>query len=231
MQGLGGRRNHQRTLESALKVKEGMAAQEQDSVAKATISYSPTILAFLLLTASRSPGSLEIVDFGGGLGSNYSQNRRVLQRMAETTIRWHVVERRVFAELGTEYFQNDELQFYSSFDELLARVGSFPRALIFTGSLQYTADPEAILRRALELGVDLFAFERLLVGPNDEPSIFIQHPPPSFYDASYPVRCFSRDKFIRWFEAKGFSLVDHFNFQPNATFDHCGMIFVHHKPQ
>src|ERR1700686_2222088 len=60
---------------SLQKVKNGEAQFERDSVLFDKIEYSWPLLAGLLWVASREGNRLNLVDFGGSLGSSYYQNR------------------------------------------------------------------------------------------------------------------------------------------------------------
>lgn len=212
-------------LASALKVRDGVAEFEQDRNVGGKIIYSPTILAFLVLALARQKDVLSIIDFGGALGSNYFQNRKILRQMSVTSIHWNVVERPVFAKLGREHFQTAELNFYESLRDVLSKVTPVPDGLLFSGSLQCIASPLSVLGQVIDAGVKIIAIDRLLVSPEHEHAVFIQHVPPKI---SFPVTCFSRDALIAWFIAKGFTLVEHFTQVPDAHFDICGMIFVRH---
>lgn len=216
-----------KTLDAALKVKQGLIEFEQDGVARERIIYSETILAFLLLVLSRHKDILNVIDFGGGLGTNYFQNRKILRQLSGTSVRWNIVERPVFAKLGAEHFQTNELNFYSTLEDALSNVTPIPDALLFSGSLHYVADPVSVLDQAINAGISIIALDRLLVSPENEHAVFIQHPNPyTHYKATYPVWCFSRDAFVARFVANGFMLVERFTGAPDAHFDRCGMIFV-----
>src|SRR5690349_12566766 len=58
---------------SALKVKNGEAAFERDSVAFVETQYSFPVLAALLRAGTEDHGRLSVLDFGGSLGSSYFQ--------------------------------------------------------------------------------------------------------------------------------------------------------------
>lgn len=62
--------------ESLLKVKSGEAIYERDSVLFDKINYSWPLLAGLLWIASQKADRLNLIDFGGSLGSSYFQNRK-----------------------------------------------------------------------------------------------------------------------------------------------------------
>jgi putative methyltransferase (TIGR04325 family) len=216
------------TLKAAQKVKTGVAEFEQDGVVREKIIYSETILAFLLLVTSKQNNCINIIDFGGGLGTNYYQSRKRLHGMVGTKVRRQVVERPILASLGEKYFQIDELKFYSNLEEPMSgTMSSNSEPLLFSGSLQYLSDPFAVLDEAIEGGIRLIGLDRLLMSTKSKHSIFIQRPNPrTHYAAIYPVRCFSRDAFVAWFASKGFTLLELFTGFPGPNFDHCGMIFV-----
>ncbi|HHG2224674.1 hypothetical protein [Synechococcus sp. WH 5701] len=69
----------QKTLESALQIRDGHTGFEQDGVVRSRIVYSKTILAFLLLAFSNQETQLNLIDFGGGFGTHYYQNRKLLK--------------------------------------------------------------------------------------------------------------------------------------------------------
>ena len=217
----------EKTLAAALKVRDGQAVVEQDGLLRKQIPYSATILAFLLIAFARQKSGLDIIDFGGGLGSNYYQNRKVLHQLTPTPISWSVVERPIFANLGAEQFQSSELNFSSSLGDVLSRPAPSGEALLFSGSLQCVPDPFSLLELVVDSKIKLVAFDRVLVSPSLDHAIFVQNPDPNiYYQANYPVWCFSRDRMIKWLSDNGFSLVEHFTYNPETHFDHCGMIFV-----
>jgi putative methyltransferase (TIGR04325 family) len=70
-----------KTLQSALQVRDGLTEFEQDGVGREYILYSDTVLAFIIFSLSLHPGHMNVIDFGGGLGASYFQNRRILQNL------------------------------------------------------------------------------------------------------------------------------------------------------
>ena len=177
-------------------------------------------MAFLLIAAKHSEYGVDIIDFGGGLASNYYQHRRILARLGKN--RWSIIERPIFVKLGCEHFQSSEVTFCSSLADIL---WTDPKAILFSGSLQCLVDPFRILAQVVaSSGIDLVAIDRVLMSPSEYHAAFVQNP--SIYAANYPVWCFSRDRMVEWFWENGFDLVEHFTSNPDAYFDHCGMIFA-----
>lgn len=207
-----------RALEAARKVRDGKAAFERDRIVYDKIIYSPTILACLFLAADRYE-TLDVVDFGGGLGSNYYQHRHLL-RALHKPVRWCVIERPSFVRLGSEEFQTEELCFS---DDIRAAVHA-RATVLFTASLQYIAEPFATLASAIT--ADIVALDRVPLSPNDNHAVYVQRHPPELSTSTRAVWCFSRDGMMRWFDERGFRLVEHFTDDPNRHFDLCGLLFI-----
>ena len=66
---------------SLLKVKKGEAVYERDSVLFDHIEYSMPLLVSLLYMTTVYKNNLNILDFGGSLGSSYFQNRKFLEKL------------------------------------------------------------------------------------------------------------------------------------------------------
>ena len=196
----------EKTLAVSLKLRDGTIAFQQDTITYNRVIYSEPILAFIAMTAAMGRGKLNVIDFGGSLGTNFFQNKRVLQKFIDRGhCLWNVVERPATAELGRKHFEDPNLRFFSSFAELRANVAEYPEALLFSGSFQYVSDPNALLHQAMGYGAKLVAFDRLLVSPNDQHEIYVQRPDPKIcYAATYPVWCFSRAVFMKDMTSIGF---------------------------
>jgi putative methyltransferase (TIGR04325 family) len=216
-----------KTLEVSLKVRDGIAAFQQDTIVYDKIDYSATILAFLLLALSRHPDNLSIVDFGGSLGTNYFQNRKILERLSVESLTWNIVERPDIVKLGNQHFAGSTLRFFAGLDEAIESLGGRADSFLFSGSLQYVEEPFSLLDEAIDSGARVVAFDRLLVSAAHRHAVFIQRPDPGeYYRATYPAWRFSRDLFVREIASKGFSLVEHFPLDVHPRFDYCGMLFV-----
>ena len=80
--------------------------------------------------------SFKVIDFGGGLGTTYQQNRRFLSKI-NRTCQWRVVEQEKFVSIGKREFTNETLSFYSSIEEAYkdgVDVKFYPNDSIFNDS-------------------------------------------------------------------------------------------------
>lgn len=185
----------QRVVQATRAVVDGHAAYERDSVLFLEPSAPPHLLFPLLRHAMRYPGVLDVVDFGGSLGSTYRLCRPFLPEGLK--VRWIVVEQPTFVAIGESEFSTNELQFVSSLENLPSPLG--PRFILASSVLQYLENPSSILD-ALDL-VDsaTLVVERTPMwdGPVDQ--LTVQHVPPRIYPASYPCWIMSRSALLaRW---------------------------------
>lgn len=203
--------------DAVLKVKNGEAVFERDSVIFDEIEYSWPTLAALNWIAAQHEGNLNIVDFGGSLGSTYFQNRRFLRLLKSVT--WSVVEQEKFVEVGKLFFQNQELSFHLSIDDCFSE--NKPSAALFSGVLQYLEHPYQILSTTFNKGVafvivDLTGF----TSNNEESKITIQKVNPIIYDATYPCWIFNKKEFVQYFLTNSYELIE--NFHSHLSFNYKG---------
>lgn len=167
-------------------MKRGEAAYERDGVLFDEVQYSWPLLSGLMWIAARNGGSLDVVDFGGALGTSFFQNRRFLASLPR--VRWSVVEQAGFVERGGRDFQDEHLRFYSDLDACAPGVAS--EVLVLSSVLQYLERPYQLLevaaRRCRFAIIDLTP-----VHDGAEDRLTVQTVPPSIYPARYPCWLFS----------------------------------------
>ncbi len=197
-----------RALEAVLKVKSGEVAYERDSVLFDEIEYSWPALAGLMWAAARNGGVLEVLDFGGALGSTYFQNRKFLQHLP--SVRWRVVEQAQFVEAGRAYVQDDRLRFHASVQESMTEHA--PNVILLSGVLQYIADPYGLLAALLASRSEIVILDRTCYVKQGNPErIAVQHVPASIHRASYPCRFMVEGDVLATFISAGYRLVEEFD--------------------
>jgi putative methyltransferase (TIGR04325 family) len=179
-------------LEAALKVKRGEAAFERDSVLFDDVDYRWPVTAGLMWAAARSNGRLDVLDFGGSLGSVYFQHARLLSALAD--VRWNVVEQPHFARAGRAELQDERLRFYDSIGECLKEAS--PDVVLISGALQYVADPEPVIAELRAVGASVVIVDKTYVNTSTRHHIYAQHVPGRIYHASYPCRSLSESALI-----------------------------------
>jgi putative methyltransferase (TIGR04325 family) len=163
-------------------------------------------------SAARSGGRLNVLDFGGSLGTTYFQNRVFLSRLPE--VRWNIVEQARHVETGKIWFEDDRLRFYTGIPDCLA--DTQPNVVLLGGVLQYLPCPFDLLSDLQRLPSDHIIIDRTPFwdGPTDK--LCVQTVPPSIYPASYPSWIFSAIQFRshldkEWEVLEEFESIDRLN--------------------
>ena len=180
-----------RVTEAALKVKKGEALYERDSVLFTRPQYSWPVIAGLLWIAAQKRNRLNIVDFGGSLGSSYFQARRFLSPLE--TCRWSVVEQKHFVETGQRYFEDNHLLFYDDLDACIAT--EHPDAILLSSVLQYLPNPGAFIDTLVDKGLEFILVDRTPFFLAEKDRLTIQKVPSWIYPASYPAWIMNLDRF------------------------------------
>lgn len=182
-----------KVADSTLKVVEGKAAYERDSVLFYDPTYNYPLIAWIVSVGKK----LSILDFGGALGSTYYQNRNLMENMC-LNIRWYIKEQEHFVEFGKKYLENEKIRFVNSFDDIRDNID----ILLFSSSLQYLENYEKELKKSIDiLKPSLIILERTPVGARDR--IWIETVTEPIYDASYVCRMISEDNLIKQIENNG----------------------------
>jgi putative methyltransferase (TIGR04325 family) len=181
----------EKTKAALLKVKNGEAAYERDSALFDKIQYSWPVLAGLMWAAARTGGKLNVLDFGGSLGTTFFQNRFFLSALPE--VRWNIVEQAPHVEIGKAYFEDDHLHFYNDISDCLDE--NQPNVALLGSVLQYLPKPYELLGHLQRLRFDQIIIDRTPFwdGPTDK--VCVQTVPPRIYPASFPSWIFSSTQF------------------------------------
>jgi putative methyltransferase (TIGR04325 family) len=179
--------------DSLLKVKNGEFPYERDSVLFTEIEIFYPLLSSLLYVSSINNQKLNIIDFGGSLGSTYFQNRDLLKK-AGITINWNIIEQGNFIEYGKEYFSNEELHFRK-------KIYNIPNmeniaVCLFSSVLPYLEEPYAVFDTIRNSNIKYIIIDRTyFLNTESEDVLTIQKVPPEIYEASYPAWFLSLNKF------------------------------------
>ena len=168
--------------ESLLKVKKGEVVFERDSVLFDKIQYSfPLLSALLYITAAKN-GKLNILDFGGSLGSSYYQNINALKELHE--LNWCVVEQKHFVKEGLNAFESEQLHFFYDISSCIEKYKA--DVFMLASVLQYMEKPYALLDQIIKINIEYIIIDRTPFLESGNDRITIQKVPKKIYDASYP---------------------------------------------
>lgn len=188
----------QKCKNSLLKVKNGEYPYGRDSVLFTEKVLFYPLLSSLLYISLKKNKTLNIIDFGGSLGSTYFQNRDILKE-AGTRINWNIIEQHNFAECGKEYFSNDDLCFHDSINDV-SNIENISVCLL-SSVLPYLKEPYVILNSIKKKDIEYIIIDRTIFLENESNDILtIEKVPPEIYDASYPAWFLSLNKFLLYIE-------------------------------
>lgn len=189
----------EKTKQSLLKVKNGEAVYERDSVLFDKKEYPYAIISSLLYIAVKNGNKLNVIDFGGSLGSTWFQVRDFIP--SEIAITWSIVEQATYVEEGKKHFADDVLDFYFSIDDCIAAKKNI-NVVLLSSVLQYLEKPHEFLDLLTNYQIDYLLFDRTAF--INEPSLdrlTLQNVPPDIYEAQYPAWFFNETGFLDHFSS------------------------------
>lgn len=171
-----------RVKDASFKVKNGEAVFERDSVIFDKIHYSFPVLSALSIAAMKNKGKLNVLDFGGALGSSYYQNRKFFTTIEQ--FNWCVVEQGHFVEEGKKKFADNHLHFFYDIESCMQSYDI--DILLLSGVLQYLENPYSFLESILSKNIQYIIIDRQPLTPVKDDRITIQTVPKKIYKAQYP---------------------------------------------
>ncbi len=196
----------EKTKESLLKVKNNEAVYERDSVLFDEIQYSYLLLSSLMWIAASKGGRLNIVDFGGSLGSSYFQNRLFLSSLKE--VKWNIVEQKHFVECGKKYFEDKNLRFYYDIDDCVE--DGLPDVILSSGSIQYIESPYDFLEKIISKRFEYIILDRVSFNRYGKDRLTVQRVGRGIYNASYPCWLLDINSVKEKFQ-RGYDLISEFD--------------------
>jgi putative methyltransferase (TIGR04325 family) len=162
---------------------------ERDSILFDDIQYSWPLLAGILIAAENC-GELNVIDYGGSLGSTYRQNKKFLDNLS-CQVQWKVVEQKLFSDAGKSEFTTRHLKFFDSLED--ARLGGC-NVFLLASTIGYIDNPDELIRVIKEISPNYIVVDRTVV--SDREKYLIQQVPGNIYKASYPLRVFDFKELI-----------------------------------
>jgi putative methyltransferase (TIGR04325 family) len=197
----------ERTRQAALRVKNGEAVYERDSVLFDEVQYSFPLLAGLLRAALENEGRLTVFDFGGGFGTSYFQCRRFLKPLHN--IRWLIVDQPTHVEYGLRDFQTEELRFFRTVPEVFSEHRA--DLLLLSGVLPYVPSPYDLLTELLAHAIRYVIIDRTLFLERGADRLTIQHGPFEIYPGTYPAWFLNEARLVEAVRMRGYQLLQSFD--------------------
>jgi putative methyltransferase (TIGR04325 family) len=176
---------------SARGARDDSSKIERDSVLFRKSEYPLPVLCGLLWSAAVNNGKLNVLDFGGSLGSTYYQNKLFLDAIGE--VNWCIVEQAGFVREGKENFANERLHFFYSVEDCIRTYKI--NVVLLSGVLQYLEKPYEQLETIFSYRIEHLIVDRTPFIRGKE-RITIQRVHPSIYKATYPCWFFNKSMFL-----------------------------------
>ena len=181
-----------KVLAATLEVKRGGAVFERDSVLFDRIEYAWPVTAGLMWAAARNGGHLDVLDFGGALGSGYFQNQNLLGALRD--VHWSIVEQPHYVQAGRAHIEDARLRFYDSID--LCLEANRPNVVLLSSVLQYLEYPYDVFEQLSRSGACCLIIDRTPFSSIGADRILVQRVPAQIYSASYPMWALSKTRFL-----------------------------------
>jgi putative methyltransferase (TIGR04325 family) len=188
----------EKVLKAAIQVKKGEALYERDSATFDEINYSWPLVSGLMMAAAKHHGVLNVLDFGGSLGSSYFQHKSLFKSLS--SFKWNVVEQSHFVEVGIKHFQDNNLMFYKSIENCLNE--NKPNVVLISAVLQYLPAYKDSLNALKEVNADIIILDRTIVNETNHDKLHIQIVPENIYKATYPCWTISESNLLKIMENK-----------------------------
>jgi putative methyltransferase (TIGR04325 family) len=202
----------EKVIKTSLMVKEGIIPYERDSVPFDKIEYSFPLLAGLMWIAGRNGGKLNVLDFGGSLGSSYFQNKLFLDSLIECN--WCIVEQSHFVKVGNANFTDNNLRFFYSINDCL---NSFDiDVILFSGVLGYLEKPFEILENVISKNLAYIIINNTRFIEKENDRLTIHKVAPWIYKAKYCAWFFNESTFLSNFKKK-YDLIYDFEIPENIN--------------
>ena len=198
----------------------GEVTYERDSVIFDRIEYSYPLLASLMFVATNSK-SLKVIDFGGGLGTTYQQNRKFISKI-KNVCEWKIVEQERFVTIGKSEFTNKILSFYKTIED--ANKNGVD-VVLFAGSICYVKSPYDFMAKAKVIKAPYIIFERTPITNEMKDTFAVQYVH-SIFKASFPIRNFNYNNIVKFFIDE-YELIEEWvcDLQPDPNTTAMGFIF------
>jgi len=184
------------TKESLLKVKNGEAVYERDSVLFDKKLYPYSLISALLYAAVDCGGALNVLDFGGSLGSTYYQVRDLIP--SSVKLHWSVVEQTDYVRCGQELFEDQILKFHFTIAE--SEASKKTDVLLLSSVIQYLEKPHDFLKEIQGFDFKYIILDRTsFIKANQPDRLTLQIVPPDIYEAKYPAWFFNEKKLLEHF--------------------------------
>tara|TARA_B100001109_G_C18842267_1_gene465078 strand:- start:168 stop:1838 length:1671 start_codon:yes stop_codon:yes gene_type:complete len=211
-------------LKNTLIAKNNLYFFERDGslLRKNTISHNQIYL--ILEMINKKKRGLNIIDYGGSLGSMYFKFKDIINQKHKNT--WNIIEQESYVNIGKKNLDQDNLNFFKNIDTLKNKRIDL---VMLCGTLQYLDEPDNILKKIFALKPEIILIEKLpIINNQDSNKIYIQ----KRGENSYPSWIFTSSYVKFLFKKNNYNLYknlkpefEHNLFIKNEKINFCDFIY------
>jgi putative methyltransferase (TIGR04325 family) len=181
---------------STQKVIDGEAVYERDGYIFDELQHNWSLVAMLKTIAANCNNELNVIDFGGSLGSTFNYVNKVISSSIKIT--WNVIEQDNFFECGKALFETNSVKFYKTIDDCID-VNKKVNVLLLSSVLQYLPTAGAFIDNVNNLSIKYILIDRTSFTQFAEGFWTVQKVPEHIYTAMYPCYFFNFKKLVSLF--------------------------------
>ncbi|MBK9990385.1 MAG: methyltransferase, TIGR04325 family [Verrucomicrobia bacterium] len=179
-----------RVVAATRAVVEGQALWDRDGAVFTAPEYNMSLLSVLKKIAQAEDGRLDLVDFGGALGSTWRQHRALLSDLG--SVHWRVVEQPHYVASGKQFTDN-VLSFHPALQDALS-LGA--NTVLLSGVLAYLERPHQLIEDLVRLRVRHIIIDRTSFAVNGRARLTVQRVPAGLGGGSYPCWHFDQRRLL-----------------------------------
>jgi putative methyltransferase (TIGR04325 family) len=178
------------------RVLAGEAAYDRDGFVFEDVDYSYPLVCMLMHASLLNAGKLNVIDFGGALGSTYRQCLPLLDCVPQ--LLWQVIEQEHYVDLGKFEFEDQCLSFHKRLEDTTVDAGS-KRVLLLSSVIQYLRYPEVEIRRLISHDISHVIIDRTPMHDVFGHKLYVQRIPKKLGGGSYPCWILSKPEILKLF--------------------------------
>jgi putative methyltransferase (TIGR04325 family) len=191
--------------DAALAIGNGDGVYDRDGKVHASFSENAHLIA-ALRHVSNTQGQLQVLDFGGALGSMYRQHRWSLDKFSNFT--WCVVDQERFVETGRRLFTSNKLKFEPTIPQAVATYQ--PNIAVMSNILQRIENPFDVLNEMAKSNITYLFIDRTPVITASNNRITRVTLPALKEEGCFPTWHFSEAEFKQALQSK-YRIINEFN--------------------
>jgi len=150
----------------------------------------------LLIDLAKKRKKINIIDFGGSLGSTYYRYKDIFNKKK---IKWSIIEQKAFVKIGKKEFKDKSLNFYYNLEEALEQKNELIDVFLLSSSLQYINDYKNLINKIKKLNIEYLIILKTPMNLSYKNKIFVEKVPKEIYGTSYSSWIFSKKKLLNSF--------------------------------